>query len=166
MNRFELNRFLEEFAGVVEKSSNKIMAEAEELNKCYKTKKEISKLEEELRREFISIGVLSYELYKMNKNFSFEDFGEKFSKIENIKNRLKNIKIGKEDSVVYFQRNEKDQKQVQISDEDEDFEELDQIDFYEYQRQKENDDPVVVCNNCGSTNSQYVVYCSKCGKKL
>lgn len=130
-----------------------VMTQVSEMSDYCQAKKEIKKLEDQLEIEFREIGILSYELYKMDVDYSFEDFKRKFEKISELQRQLKEIKI-EPDNFNKSQRPSIDKNLI---------EENMRLAFSDKNIDQE---PLARCKACGKANSIYVAYCSSCGEKL
>ena len=140
MNKFELNEFLNQFVEIIEEGGSKLKAEAENYTQNFKSRREISKLESQIRDDYVNIGLLVYELHKMGKTFDYSDFEEKFNSIDLKKEMLLNL--------------EKDTK--------EDFEDV----FKSESEDSSTEEEPVNCPNCGTENTKFVAYCKNCGEEL
>ncbi|WP_054252728.1 hypothetical protein [Neofamilia massiliensis] len=130
-----------------------VMTQVSEMSDYCQQKKEIKKLEDQLEIEFREIGVLSYELYKMDVAYSFDDFKRKFKKISELQRQLKEIKIDP-DNFNKSQRPSIDKNLI---------EEKMQTAFSDKNLDQEQ---MTRCKACGKANSIYVAYCSSCDEKL
>lgn len=139
MNKFEFNEFLNQFVEIIEEGGSKLKAEAENYSQSFKSRREINKLESQIRDDYVNIGLLVYELHKMGKTFEYEDFKEKFKSIDAKKEMLLNL--------------EKDTK--------DNFENI----FKEEKADSSKED-TVTCPNCGTENTKFVAYCKNCGEEL
>lgn len=130
-----------------------VLSQVNEASSYCQAKKEIKKIEDKLEIEFREIGVLSYELYKMDVDYSFEDFKEKFEKISKLQRQLKEIKI-----------DESNFSRVKTPNIDKNLIEPSKPTSLSLRIQDQED--LVRCKACGRANPVYVAYCSSCGEKL
>lgn len=149
----DIDLIINELYKTLNQGSDIFMTQVNEMSDYCQAKKEIKKIEDQLEIEFREIGILSYELYKMDVDYSFEDFRRKFEKISDLQRQLKEIKI---DSVNFNQgqrpgidKNLIEKKlQGKLTD------------------KNLNRDEMIRCKTCGKASPIYVAYCSSCGEKL
>lgn len=142
MNKFEFNEFLSQFVDMIEEGGSKLRAEAENYSQNFRSRREINKLENLIRDDYVNIGLLVYELHKMGKNFDYSDFEDKFKSIDEKKKLLSNLE--QESNI-----DSEDIFQDETSGED-----------------NTDEDETVICPNCKTKNTKYVAYCKNCGEEL
>lgn len=149
----DIDLIINELYKTLNQGSDIFMTQVNEMSDYCQAKKEIKKIEDQLEIEFREIGILSYELYKMDVDYSFEDFRRKFEKISDLQRQLKEIKI----EPVNFNQGQRpgidknlieEKLQGTLTD------------------KNLNRDEMIRCKACGKPNPIYVAYCSSCGEKL
>lgn len=143
MKNFQFDEILAQLKSLVEDKGSVIVDEADNLSRNVRKKYDICKLENELNKEYKELGKLAYEILKMDREITSDDVGEKLHRIEILKDR-------------------KDELKIEVHHEEDIFVRDDE----EYEKTEEENVNLVVCNNCGHLNNEYVAYCSNCGKAL
>lgn len=154
MNKFEFNDFFNQFVNILEEGGTRLRTEAEDFGQNFKSNREIKRLESSIRDDYVSVGLLVYELHKMGKSFDIEDFSSKFESIDQKKLQLSKLERESSEEDI-FKNHTKSNKDNQH---DLDYENTDDS----YSDVKDE----IICSNCGAKNTKYVAYCSSCGTEL
>lgn len=143
MNKFEFNDFFNQFVNILEEGGTRLRTEAEDFGQNFKSNREIKRLESSIRDDYVSVGLLVYELHKMGKSFDIEDFSSKFESIDQKKLQLSKLEreSSEEDIFQNHTKSNTDDSYSDVKDE-------------------------IICSNCGAKNTKYVAYCSSCGTEL